>query len=141
MSCHAMSLLCMIVSEWNARALNSFFIWICFVLFFRIHCSFRPCALYELALLACYVSSLFWKALFVPMFPYRIITSLCSRSTVVILWFFYRRKHTRLFFIFFVLDFSLDFHVVNKFIKAMYLIYQANKTNCTTHSKRQVLKR
>ena len=66
-----------------------FFIWICFILLFRIYYSSCRYALHGLALLICYVFfSFFWKGVLRPNAFLLYHNFLCARSlNVVILWF------------------------------------------------------
>ena len=59
--------------------LNSFFIWICFIPLFRIHCSSLPLCSSRACFsnLLCFFS-LFWKGILRPDAFYRITTFLCS---------------------------------------------------------------
>ena len=95
----------------TSKYLDSFFIQTCFIPLFRIYCFSFPLCFYGLAFLICYASITFWNDIFVLMPSYRItnftMLEVCDSlipSSLENKWTF-----------FFVLDFSLDFHVVNKF--------------------------
>ena len=106
----------MIIHGWNVWAFKFIFSseFVLF-LFLGFNAFLRPCALYGLALLACYAFIRYVEKHFHPdTLFYRITNSPCPKF--VILRFLHRMKTHLTFSHFFALDFSLDFHVVNKFI-------------------------
>ena len=121
--------------------LNLFFIQIYFIPLFKIYYPSLPMrSLYGLALLICYASVLFSEKYFFLRTSYRITT--CLKLGVRMLWFFDS------FIVgkqidFFMLDFSIDFHVVNKFNinnenlpkQCTYSIH-VNKIKCILHPKK-----
>ena len=122
----------------TSKYLDLFFIRTCFIPLFRIYCSFSP-----MLLRACFFDLLCFCPLFKKTFLSWCLlivsqTSLCSKF--VILWFLHHWKTNRHFF---VLDFSLDFHIVNKFninnknlLKQCISFIHVNKIKCMLHSKK-----